>query len=143
MKKLALMAAAAALTATPALAESGYSLKQKAEVSPPGHSYTIVDRDMENDTIRYVTTTVKPPKRLPNGEFDFSGTYKLDEGRRLVIEGDAAYLVEADGYRFYAPSSGYTTTDRGETIFVENGKFLRLEAPPEIVYADTDDIIGK
>ena len=66
---------------------------------------------------------------------DFTGQYALNDGRRLDVKGQSAYLVESDHYRYFAPKGAYVTT-KGETFYIEDGRIHRMEAPPEVVYLD-------
>jgi hypothetical protein len=141
MKKLALMAAVAAIAATPAFAKST-TVTTTSVGTPPGHSYTVVDRDMQNDTVRYTTTTTSVKKQVDaEGNPDFTGRYALEDGRILAVEDIDTAFIEDGGSRFYAPKGAYTTKG-GSTFFTEDGQILRLENPPEIVYVDTDDLVG-
>ena len=58
MKKLTLMAAVAAIALVPTLAQAKYEPANhaKGEGATPGHSYTVVDRDMDGKSVEYKTT---------------------------------------------------------------------------------------
>jgi hypothetical protein len=148
MKKLVLMTAVAVIGASPVFAADASYSKRSTEVNAPGHSYTIVDRKMEGDTVRITTReTVRGYTHAgavtnEEGDVDYTGRYDLaSDTRHLDVNGTSAYMVTAGGYRYFAPKGAYTT-DRGETIFIEDGQVLRMEAPPEVVYLDADDLTG-
>jgi hypothetical protein len=144
MKKLTLAAAVAAIALTPALADARQDAKHSAAAeqgAAPGHSYTVIDRDLDGKAIEYRTTTTTRHKQVDaEGNVDFTGQYSLIDGSTLSVEGKSAYLVADSGNRFFAPKSAYMT-QRGQTFFVEDGQVLRLENPPETIYIDADAIV--
>ncbi len=142
MKKLALMAAVAAIALSPVAAIAKHEAIHTKAGATPGHSYTVIDRDMDGKTIEYRTTTRSLHKQVDEeGKPDFTGKYSLIDGSTLSIEGSSAYLASADmDGRFFAPNSAYVT-QRGQTFFVEDGQILRLENPPEVLAIDTNDIV--
>jgi hypothetical protein len=143
MKKLALTAAVAAIALTPSLAQAKQEPVNHAQDAgaTPGHSYTVIDRDMDGKTVEYKTTTTSRHVQTDaEGNADFTGRYSLIDGRNLNIQGKTAYIGnEAGSKGFFAPNGAYVT-NRGETFFVEDGIVLRLENPPSLVYVDTNDI---
>ncbi len=143
MKKLTLMAAVAAIALVPTLAQAKHEPTNhaKAATETPGHSYTVIDRDMDGKSVEYTTTTkTRHVQTDAEGNADFTGRYALIDGRNLNIEGKTAYIGNDAGSKsFYAPNGAYVTS-RGETFFVEDGIVLRLENPPSLVYVDTNDI---
>ncbi len=147
MKKLALLTAVSAIALTaaaPAFAKGGYttSTTTKTEAISPGHSYTVVERDLPGDQVVETRTTTREfmtYKKPANGEVpDFTGTWLLEDGRQLIVKGETAYLANANGgWKYYAPKGAYVTRD-GATFYTEDGQVLRLEGPPEVVYVDAN-----
>ncbi len=143
MKKLALMAAVAAIALAPAVAVAKHDSATAEQGSAPGHSYTVVDRDMNGKTVYTTKTTATSYHKQVDaeGNADFTGKYSLIDGSTLDVEGSSAYLASNDmNSRFFAPNSAYVT-QRGQTFFIEDGQVLRLENPPEILAIDTNDIV--
>jgi hypothetical protein len=146
MKKLAAMTALAVILSGPALANKSYNKTSQSSPAPteyiaPGSDYTLKETRLPNGDVietRTSYTTIKP-RILPNGEPDFTGKYALEDGRSLDIRGTTVYVVNAHGSKYYAPTGSYVTK-RGETFYTEDGQFLRMENPPQIVSVDTGNM---
>lgn len=135
MKKLMLMTAAAALITAPAIAAERYVPYQK----PIKNSYSTLHPDAQGNLVEYTTVVTTVPgyeKNVPLNSVDLSGTYPLVDGNNLIVKGETAYLMEPDGYRYFAPSGAYQTV-QGEVFQAESGKILRMESP-QVVAMDMD-----
>ncbi len=104
---------------------------------------TVIEREMHSDTVRVGTATYRTTYKKQidaEGNIDYTGRYNLiNTDNDLLVGNETAYLVTPRGSRFYAPQSAFTTA-QGYTFYIESGKVLRMESPPEIVYVDTDDL---
>ena len=149
MKKLAAMTALAVVLAAPAFAndyhknsmQHGSNMHNDTTYVAPGSDYTLKDRDLRNgEIVKTERTTWRgaPRKPMPGEEPDFTGTYALQDGRTLEIDGTTAFVREANSrFRFYAPNGSYVTA-RAETFFTDSGQVLRMENAPETVAVDTN-----
>lgn len=138
MKHLPLMAAILAVALTPTLAHADYkkgrdghaqtynrvNMNDRSATNQRGADYVV-----EVDNTESVTTTRSSSKTY---------SFATASGERIQIKGEAIYLVNANGQKFFAPNGAYTNPN-GVTYIAENGLVLRAEAPDQTAYVYTND----
>jgi hypothetical protein len=85
------------------------------------------------DTNETTRTETYKTERTVRSIHDFNQSpgraiFDLEGGQQLIIEEQAAYKVDPDGYTYFAPTSEYKTAS-GYTVVVENGLFHHIEEP--------------
>lgn len=127
MKKLALMAAAAALV-FPAVAEA----KGDRDHSET-YTYKKVDQSQpaSSDQGAYRIEMQSEEDFRTNASNRVS-TFSTLEGEKIIVEGKTVYKVAANGDRFYAPNGSYMTREHYNVV-VEDGQLNRIEEPATIV----------
>jgi hypothetical protein len=146
MKKFALLAVTATIALAPAIADakgernswwSGSTSDRETTVTETAtYSHEEANR-ADAETKLYIDNTT-PPKGRQALMKDKTYTFSLEDGSRIQLQGEKIYMVEADGYKYFAPNGPYTTRN-GVTFIAKDGLVERTEAPDEVIYVDADN----
>jgi hypothetical protein len=142
MKKYTLMAATAAFVLVPFTAHANWYDKSKNTQTRPTEQRAqkeMRDRDEADFKVRVESPeSITLPSKTDTRRVVFP-LADTSAGESVEIQGEKIYLVQNNGYKYFAPNGSYTTRN-GITFVAEDGLILRAESPDKVVYVDTDFI---
>lgn len=142
MKNLAITTAAVAFVLAPAASHANIfwqdsdSNKDAQYKTERSHQEHVNIRDQDSSDMRVFINKTESATGAERAPINASFQAK-NNGENVQIRNDKIYLVQADGYKHFAPNGPYTAP-QGVTFIAEDGLVVRTEQPDEVAYLDVD-----